>query len=1248
MLIIPGGAIYCKGSSPRIVNNIFAHNSSSGNGGAIAVDHCDPVITDNLFTFNTASDNGGAIDFNVANRPVINNTFSGNHAGYSGGAINFDYYSGPAISNCIFYDDECDWGSEISISNNAFSPGFYYCILQGGLDGIGGLGGSGKVGAYVQTLDTIPYFTGSGIHPFSLQPSSPCVNSGTPDTTGLKLPSEDLAGNYRIAPICADRIDRGAYEYQEISSFSFSGAISSDTYWCADTVKITGNVTINNGVTLTIGKGVLIDFTGYYTFTVSGRIIAEGTGTELITFSAPSQTPGWAGMIFNNVAATNDSSRLVYCKFENGNAADRGSGNHFGGALYVNNSSKLVLSNSIFFQNSASTEGGALYATLSDLAIRNCTFTYNEGNQGAAISGNNATFSITGCNFSNNTTNHGGCWGLVPSHAGAIQLLSCTAIISNNLIAHNHAGCNGGGIWADMSTVTITNDSIDDNVAEDCTGEGGGGALHCRYSTLTMNGCSILNNRAPFGGGIYLDNVGGEISYNTISGNSTIFSGCDISEGGGIVFANSDAGFKWNNVTNNSSDYAGGIAVLVSNPPITGNLISGNSANINGGGLLFNYASPVILNNTICSNTAPLGPGLYFITVSSPVVRNDVIYGNTLNGASGAQIFLEDNWSNPDIYYTDLQGGISGIAGNSLHFTGQFENNISQDPGFAGTGDYPSRLRSGSPCMNTGDPATNTATAGITDLAGEPRIQNGRIDMGAYETTGISNIYAGSAIHFTQADDSIVLDHAGQFVFDSAFTVEFWLKADPMSNDYHSIIKKGNDWEIQLFFDEDLSIIEFGINWNSVFGYFQTTGDFLVNHWNHIAAVFDPTPGNEYVTIYVNGVQGASNQAEPISYDSDPVTIGSGILGQMDELRIWDTARSMQQIREDMHLVVAAADTGLMTYHQFNGYSGGTVVDIVGGNNGTLMNMSIPSCFVSSTVPAAGGVSNQQIISNPGIVDFSGTDLAMNISAIASTDTIIVSRLDTLPNINPPDANTHFPRYWIVETYGGGEVQADLTFGVMQDLTPQDQAEPDMNRLYQRDSNSDSSWTFVENSSSVDLAGNTVTFTGVGPFCQFAVPHKLFPDQFAGDALLFNGVNESVSIGSLYNTSPEAVTIEAWVYPEDLTVTESYVFYHGDNGEIGLVMNKNWIIFHVKLSNQNWYNAIAPPPEANVWQHMCGVWSSEGSLSLYLDGRLAASATIPALSLYDPGPVYPPSIGSYARQNSFFTPPPPPPPRETR
>ncbi|MCB5272080.1 MAG: DUF1565 domain-containing protein [Candidatus Cloacimonetes bacterium] len=88
-----------------------------------------------------------------------------------------------------------------------------YNLIHGGLSGISPpLMGNTLV--YGQNnINADPGF--ESIHPYNpmylrLSASSPCINAGTPDITGLALPPYDLAGNWRI---WNNVIDIGCYEY---------------------------------------------------------------------------------------------------------------------------------------------------------------------------------------------------------------------------------------------------------------------------------------------------------------------------------------------------------------------------------------------------------------------------------------------------------------------------------------------------------------------------------------------------------------------------------------------------------------------------------------------------------------------------------------------------------------------------------------------------------------------------------------------------------------------------------------------------------------------------------------------------------------------------------------------------------------------------------------------------------------------------------------------------------------------------
>src|SRR5574344_1154521 len=66
--------------------------------------------------------------------------------------------------------------------------------------------------------------------------------------------------------------------------------------------NIIGNITLTSG-TLNIESGVEINFQGNYSFTISGlgNVVAKGTKTNGITFSA---TSSWNGLRYQNMTVT--------------------------------------------------------------------------------------------------------------------------------------------------------------------------------------------------------------------------------------------------------------------------------------------------------------------------------------------------------------------------------------------------------------------------------------------------------------------------------------------------------------------------------------------------------------------------------------------------------------------------------------------------------------------------------------------------------------------------------------------------------------------------------------------------------------------------------------------------------------------------------------------------------------------------------------------------------------------------------
>lgn len=126
------------------------------------------------------------------NGVFINNTIANNNKGIEKGS-NVNQLQ---IFNTILWNNEDDLVNiaelEIQFSN----------ISDGDYSGING------------NISETPLFVGTGEYPFSLLENSPCIDAGSPDTTGLNLPEYDLLGNERIYNDC---IDIGAYEWQATS-----------------------------------------------------------------------------------------------------------------------------------------------------------------------------------------------------------------------------------------------------------------------------------------------------------------------------------------------------------------------------------------------------------------------------------------------------------------------------------------------------------------------------------------------------------------------------------------------------------------------------------------------------------------------------------------------------------------------------------------------------------------------------------------------------------------------------------------------------------------------------------------------------------------------------------------------------------------------------------------------------------------------------------------------------------------------
>jgi parallel beta-helix repeat protein/predicted outer membrane repeat protein len=436
-----GGALYINTSNfPEIINNHITNNTAKYGGGIAIQSFTNASINGNVITNNTANQGGGLYIYSDCMPWLNNNTISRNFASSGGGGIYLDNNADPVLkNNILFFNTSSTSGNEIYINDVSSDPKIYYSSIASGKAGFGGSGaGINYNGVYTSNYSFDPEFiaksNGAGTAydglsaDWRLMNGSQAINAGTKDTVGLKLNPNDQKKNARIHN---GRIDLGGIENQ--NDLLYCGHITTNTVWDADTIKVSCDLLVDNGVTLSIEEGTVVKFMGNYSLEVNGCLRVNGTANNNVLFTVADTAMfdvmdtvkgGWGGLLFNSVASTNDSSIIKYATFTFGKATGSTNQDMYGGALFIYNSSKIAFINCHFSNNRARYKGGAIYVESSSPV------------------------------FMNNTISNNSAWGLLSgsyyvSYGGGLYLDDVNANFINNTIVNNEAR-NGGGayLWA--------------------------------------------------------------------------------------------------------------------------------------------------------------------------------------------------------------------------------------------------------------------------------------------------------------------------------------------------------------------------------------------------------------------------------------------------------------------------------------------------------------------------------------------------------------------------------------------------------------------------------------------------------------------------------------------------------------------------------------------------------------------------------------------------------------------------------
>lgn len=722
-----GGGIRCVYADPRLENLIVEENAASGEGGGIYMAHSDVELYDVVVRNNTSGASGGGIRVsyglpsmdrliiqqNVSpqvagglhlyhSSPTIRNTLVvGNHAGARGGGIFLDD-SDPLLENVTLVDNSADidaGGLSVSYSSHpvlrngiawgnspgqiAYDPTWYgmgltveYSDIQGGLAGID-THGKGAVTWGAGNLNSDPQFISSS--EYLLSAGSPCVDAGA-DQDWMQ-DGEDLAGNDRIR---YTHVDMGAYEVQEAYSNVVVSApglmmmhpralrIGEEGFFIACCAHASDAGAVEYRVNW--GDGTESTWSPstnrYHMWNAPG---VYSLAAQARSAAQPSALSPWSDEILVTVTQGVQQSTIHYVSESGSNIPPYESwvsaAWSIQDAIDVAADGDLVLVAEGVHKGQISFRGKSI--TVESL--------YRETGDRATIE--------------NTIIDGGGTNRVVLFNNGE----DADAVLRGFTIRNGYTPPgvpeikSGGGIQCWSADPTLEHLVVEDNFA---TGEGGG--IYMVHSEPTLYDVVVRDNESQASG------AGIRVSYGLPSMDRLRIEG-NVSAFGG-----------------------GGMLLYHSSPVIRNALIVSNSAVTKGGGIHFDGSNPRLENVTMTGNTGGDGGALNISYCSHPQLVNTIVWNN---GAEGI-VYDTDWWGmGLTVNFSDIEGGLAGIQTRGKGSVTWGAGNIDTDPLFTAPGQYD--LQAGSPCVDTG--SNMVWMTGSVDLAGEDRIQDDVVDMGAYE-----------------------------------------------------------------------------------------------------------------------------------------------------------------------------------------------------------------------------------------------------------------------------------------------------------------------------------------------------------------------------------------------------------------------------------------------------------------------------------------------------------------------------------
>ncbi|MCF6361358.1 MAG: T9SS type A sorting domain-containing protein [Cyclobacteriaceae bacterium] len=480
---------------------------------------------------------------------------------------------------------------------------------------------------------------------------------------------------------------------------------------------------------------------------------------------------------------------------------------------------------------------------------------------------------------------------------------------------------------------------------------------------------------------------------------------------------------------------------------------------------------------------------------------------------------------------------------------------------------------------------------------------------------------ANYSLNFDGSNDFVDLGNPAALQITGDLTIEMWLKPSNFSARRNPYAKAyGGEGTIT---QETTGILNYYYGTSgadaSPYQGFGSVAALTLNEWNHIAIVRDLTNGQLY--WYLNGVltnQVAADYGAAVA-GANSAFIGAGYVsnyaGEIDELRIWSTARTQAEIQTNINLCALGTEPNLVAYYDFVDGAGTVLTDkTANALNGTLTNMDPVTDWVidSPDISCESCESARTTVTatvNAGVPVNLGADRCFDVSALLDAGAGFSSYLWQDGSTNQTFTATVSGTYFVEANDGGGCVDRDTVSLILNPVSPTGTPNCRLGTgtVNLSASGSSGNYNWYDASTAGNLLGSGASFItpSISTTTDFYV--SAVPTNYSLD---FDGANDFVDLGNPQELQISGdMTIEMWVKPTNFSTRRNpYAKAYGGEGTITQettgILNYYYGTSGADASPYQGFGSVAALT-LNEWNHIAIVRDlTNGQLYWYINGTL--------------------------------------------